>query len=87
VSDETPTPGQQRASIPTIAGYPDAEEVSVPHQGNEYICPSCERAIPTRKQIRLAKPAKYQGALWDVLKCPYCNFLFAPKDRAIVIRE
>lgn len=55
--------------------------------GSEYVCPACEQAIPTRKQIRLAKPKKYEAVLADCLKCPFCNFIFAPKEEAIVLRE
>lgn len=48
----------------------EARIVPVPTGGNEYVCPNCERAIPTLAQIRLAKPAKYEGVLNDVFRCP-----------------
>ena len=62
-----------------------AKRVTQPYPEVEYRCPACERSIPTRKQIRLAKPAKYDHLLNDVLKCPWCNFLFAPKVNAAVV--
>jgi DNA-directed RNA polymerase subunit RPC12/RpoP len=65
----------------------EVREVPVPFNGSEYICPACEQSIPTRKQIRLSKPARWEGALNDVFKCPYCNFLFSPRSVAHVIRQ
>jgi len=65
-----------------------ATEVSVPYQGgSEYTCPNCEQQIPTRKQINLAKPAKYAHILNDILKCPFCSFVFSYRSRAVVLRE
>jgi hypothetical protein len=64
-----------------------ARDVPVPYGSAEYKCPSCEQSIPTRKQIRLAKPAKYEHALNDILKCPYCFFLFSPRSKATVLRQ
>lgn len=55
--------------------------------GSEYVCPMCEQSIPTRKQIRLAKPKKYETVLNDVFKCPFDNFIFSPKEEAVVVRE
>lgn len=48
----------------------EARIVPVPTSGTEYICPYCEHAIPTLVQQRLAKPAKYEGVLNDVFRCP-----------------
>lgn len=61
-----------------------AREVSVPYAGSEYICPSCEQPIPTRKQINLARPAKYAHVLNEIQKCPYCMFIFSYRSRAVV---
>lgn len=64
-----------------------ARRVQVPYGGgSEYVCPNCERAIPTRKQIRLAKPAKHEHVLNDVLRCPFCQFIFSPRSEATVLR-
>lgn len=64
-----------------------AREVPIPYGGgSEYLCPACEQHIPTRRQIRLSKPAKYETTLHDVLKCCYCNFIFSPKSTATVVR-
>ncbi len=59
--------------------HEDAVRVTLAYPEQEYRCPACERSIPTRKQIRLAKPAKYDHLLNDVHKCPWCNFIFSPK--------
>ncbi len=64
-----------------------ARRVPIPYGGgSEYTCPSCESAIPTRRQIRLAKPAAWETRLNDILKCPFCNFLFSPRSEATVMR-
>ena len=55
---------------PSVEGVPaseltlldEAREVAVPFNGSEYVCPSCEQPIPTRKQIRLSKPARWELA-------------------------
>jgi hypothetical protein len=67
----------------------EAREVPIPFNGNEYICPApdCGRPIPTRKQQRLSKPARYEQSLNDVFKCPWCNFIFSPRSVAHVIRQ
>ena len=65
----------------------EAREVPVPFTGSEYVCPSCDRAIPTRKQIRLSKPARWEQSLNDIFKCPWCNFVFSPRSVAHVIRQ
>lgn len=70
-----------------LALLEEAREVPVPYQGSDYVCPSCEQPIPTRKQIRMAKPAKYEHALHDVLKCPWCNFIFSPRQTATVLSK
>lgn len=70
---------------PPLAVLADARIAEVPIRGSEYVCPSCEKEIPLRRQIRLAKPPKYEDALNDVLKCPWCNFLFSPKVTATVV--
>ena len=54
--------------------------------GSEYLCPACETAIPTRRQIRLNKPAKYEALLNDLQKCPFCNFIFSWRSEATVLR-
>ena len=77
-----------------------AREVPVPYGGgSEYVCPSCERPIPNRLQVRMAKPPKYEAVLNDVLKCPLpavgpfakdgarCGFIFSPKATALVLRR
>lgn len=56
-----------------------ARDVPLPYNGDEYVCPSCGLSIPTRKQIRLSKPARWEQALNDVFKCPFCNYIFSPK--------
>lgn len=78
---------KEGSPVSELALLGDAREVPITHQGDMYVCPSCEAPIPTRKQIRLSKPARYEGALNDVLKCPFCNFLFSPKATAIVLRQ
>lgn len=55
--------------------------VSVPYPKRNYQCPECTKDIATRAQIRLAKPAQHEHELNDVLKCPYCNFIFSPRRR------
>lgn len=65
----------------------EAREVPVPYQGSDYICPSCEQPIPTRKQIRMAKPPRWEHALNQIFKCPYCNFIFSPRLTARVISQ
>jgi protein-disulfide isomerase len=62
-----------------------AKRITLPYPEPEYRCPACERSIPTRKQIRMAKPAKYDHVLNDVLKCPWCNFIFSPRVTAAVV--
>ena len=64
-----------------------AREVPIPHGAAEYTCPACEVPIPTRRQIRMAKPAKFETQLHDILKCPFCNFIFSPKSSATVVRQ
>lgn len=64
-----------------------AVEISVPYMGVEYRCPSCETSIPTRKQNPMAKPAKYAHMLNDVMKCPFCNFIFSYRSKAVVLRS
>jgi hypothetical protein len=56
-------------------------EVQLPYGGDDYVCPGCQSRIPTRKQIRLSKPARWEHLLNDVLKCPFCNFIFSPKTQ------
>lgn len=87
-------PEDQATSIPASAvdiselgQLEGAHQVPVTASGNEYRCPACENPIPTRKQIRLSKPAKYEGALNDIFKCPTCNFLFSPRNIATVLRQ
>jgi hypothetical protein len=63
-----------------------ARQVPVPSGSSEYQCPSCEEHIPTRRQIRMAKPANWETRLNDVLKCPFCNFIFSPRSTATVVR-
>lgn len=65
----------------------NAKEVSVPYPDPEFLCPNCEKTIPTRLQRNLAKPARYAHRLNDVQKCPYCSFVFSYRSRAVVIRE
>jgi hypothetical protein len=79
-----PTEGSPTSELALLE---EAREVPVPYSGSEYVCPSCEQAIPTRKQIRLSKPALWERALNDVFKCPYCNFVFSPRSTAHVIRQ
>ena len=64
-----------------------ARRVPIPQGHSEYTCPSCEASIPTRRQIRMAKPANWETRLHDVLKCPFCNFIFSPRSEAIVVRQ
>jgi len=65
----------------------DAVEVPVSYKGTEYICPSCEKAIPTRKQINMSKPPKYASQLNDIIKCCFCSFVFSYSTRAVVLRK
>ena len=64
-----------------------AVEIPVPYSGSEYSCPNCERKIPTRKQMNMAKPAKYAHMLNDIQRCPWCSFLFSYRDRTYIVRE
>lgn len=52
-------------------------EVAVPYPHDEYICPSCQKPIETRKQIMLSKPARFAHMLNDVMKCPHCGIIFS----------
>lgn len=61
-----------------------AREVSVPYAGKQYLCPNCEQHIETRKQINLAKPAKFAHLLNEVQKCPYCSFIFSYRSKAVI---
>jgi hypothetical protein len=61
-----------------------AREVAVPYAGSEYLCPNCEQHIPTRKQINLSRPAKYAHVLNEIMKCPFCMFIFSYRSRAVV---
>lgn len=56
-------------------------EVPIPYPRDEFMCPSptCGRSIELRKQIILAKPARFAHELNDVLKCPYCGIIFSPR--------
>lgn len=63
----------------------DAREIPVPYSGSEYLCPNCEQHIPTRKQINLSKPAKYAHTLNEIMKCPFCSFIFSYRSRAVVL--
>lgn len=58
---------------------PEFVEVPIPYGASEYVCPACEQPIQTRKQINLAKPAKFAHRLNDVMKCPNCSFIFSYK--------
>jgi DNA-directed RNA polymerase subunit RPC12/RpoP len=65
----------------------ESTRVTIPYPSRLYECPECKREIPTRAQIRLAKPARHEHELNDVLKCPYCSILFSPKANiATVLR-
>lgn len=59
---------------------PDAHEEVLPYPFDEFVCPKCERKIPTRNQYILAKPAKFAHLLNDVLRCPFCSFDFSYKQ-------
>jgi len=76
--------GTQTSELVLVDGV---REIAVPFAGSEYVCPECEASIPTRKQIRMAKPTKYEGQLNDVMKCPFCNFIFSPRQVAHVLRQ
>lgn len=66
----------------------EAVAVTLPYPGRDYVCPECSNPIPTRKQIRLAKPARHAHELNDVLRCYSCTFLFSPKAvEATVLRR
>ena len=67
----------EAAPTPTV-GYRPRIQV-----GRDYMCPQCERLIPTRKQRMLAKPAKFTAVLNDILVCPHCQFYFSPKADAL----
>lgn len=63
-------------------------EVPIPYGHDEYTCPSCGKPIPTRRQINLARPARYAHLLNDVQKCPHCSFIFSYKTvTARVLRQ
>lgn len=57
----------------------DGGRITTPWPFDEFTCPACERGIPTRKQIRMAMPAKYEHMLNQCFKCPWCNFIFSPR--------
>lgn len=64
------------------------ERVAVPPPsiGNQWFCPNCEQAIPPLRVQFLGKPPKYQHALHDIIRCPFCKFCFAPVSEALVLR-
>jgi hypothetical protein len=70
-----------------LALLEDARIIPVPYEGSLYTCPMCEKKIPTRLQIRLAKPPRFETLLNDILKCPYCKFIFSPRTTAVVLRR
>lgn len=74
------------AEVSELALLEEVREVPVPYNGHEYVCPSCEQPIPTRKQIRLSKPARWENSLNDVFRCCFCGFVFSPKLTAHVLR-
>lgn len=76
---------KEGSPVSELAMREDVRQVAVPFPRAQYQCPSCEAEIPTRKQIRLAKPAKFESELNDILKCPYCAFIFSPKANAFVM--
>lgn len=64
-----------------------ARRVPVPWNGNEWLCPNCEKNIPPLRTVFLGKPPKYAAYLHDVVKCCWCKFAFAPKNEATVLRR
>lgn len=83
-SDMTTSEGAPESELALLE---DARIIPVPFEGDQYTCPSCERSIPTRMQIRMAKPARYETVLNDILKCPFCKFIFSPRNTAVVLRR
>lgn len=74
---------------------PDHDDVHIPQHpqrpriqvGRDYLCPQCERLIPTRKQRLYAKPAKFAHVLNDIIRCPHCEFIFSPKADALAFSQ
>lgn len=64
----------------------NARQINVPYTGDEYVCPNCERTIPTRKQRNMAKPSKFAHLLNDVQRCPWCSFAFSYRSSAVVLQ-
>lgn len=90
----SPRPSERSVVRIPIMGDVDVEEIgrivettrhTVPYPRRTYQCPECLKDIPTRAQIRLAKPAQHEHELADVMKCPYCNFIFAPKPMTATV--
>ena len=63
-----------------------AQRVVVPWNGNEWMCPQCERIIPPLRVQVLGKPPKYAHVLHDVIRCCWCKFSFAPALEVYVLR-
>ena len=87
-ADERPAAQSEVIVLPPRPFEPEPEpesgvifgdHVVLPWGFDEFTCPSCERTIPTRKQIRMAVPAKWEHLLNQCFKCPYCNFIWSPR--------
>lgn len=73
--DEVPQSGPLRGDDLTL--LEQVRDVPIPFPKKDYLCPSCEQPIPTRRQIRFGKPPRFEHLLNDVQKCPWCNYLFS----------
>lgn len=63
----------------------DIQQVATPYPRDEYVCPECEKPIPTQMQRRLNVPAKYEHELNQCFRCPFCRFVFSPKSGTITL--
>ena len=79
-------PDEIHASELTLAEGVARVQVPQTGGGNEYVCPNCERPIPNRRLVYLAKPPQHAHLLNDILKCPWCRFCWSPRSEVTVLR-
>lgn len=65
----------------------EVERITVPFNGNEYVCPNCEKSIPNGRLITTNRPPKYAANLNVILRCPFCWWYFSPRNEAFVLRH
>lgn len=63
----------------------DIQQVATPYPRPDYICPACEKPIPTHMQRRMNVPAKYEHELNQCFRCPFCRFVFSPKVGTVTL--